>query len=123
MPLEWRQVDFDSGEVGQDARTTKNDDGRVFPMTVELRAVLKAQHVEHLRLKNTGQLEPWAFFRMVAEGRGGVCRGGLPRSHSARPPTDCSAKLRARGRAGTRRDAAHCHKTPSVFNRYNITSP
>ena len=42
LPLEWRQVDFDAGEVRLDAGTTKNGEGRVFPMTTDLRAVLKA---------------------------------------------------------------------------------
>ena len=37
LPLEWRQVDFAAGEVRLDAGTTKNGDGRVFPMTAELR--------------------------------------------------------------------------------------
>jgi integrase len=43
LPLEWRQVDFAAGEVRLDAGTTKNGDGRVFPMTAALRKVLKAQ--------------------------------------------------------------------------------
>jgi hypothetical protein len=33
--------------------------------------VLNAQNVEHERLKKAGQVEPWVFFRMVAEGRRG----------------------------------------------------
>ena len=40
VKLEWQQVDFDAGEVRLDAGTTKNKDGRVFPMT---RALLEAQ--------------------------------------------------------------------------------
>src|SRR5215203_1923842 len=40
LPLEWRQVDFEAGEVCLDAGRTKNGDARTFPMTVELRAVL-----------------------------------------------------------------------------------
>ena len=31
LPREWRHVDFPAGEVGLDAFTTRNDDGRVFP--------------------------------------------------------------------------------------------
>ena len=38
LPLEWRQVDFKAGEIRLDPETTKNRDGRVFPMTDDLRA-------------------------------------------------------------------------------------
>ena len=43
LPLEWRQVDMKAGEVRLDAGTTKNGEGRVFPITVELRRILGAQ--------------------------------------------------------------------------------
>lgn len=71
LTLEWRQIDFDAGEVRLDPETTKNRDGRVFPMTDDLRALLKARQVEHQRLKLAGQLVPWVFFRMVSKGRRG----------------------------------------------------
>jgi integrase len=71
LPLQWRQVDFDAREVRLDAGTTKNGEGRVFPFTADLRAMLATQHAEHERLKKAGQIEPWVFFRMVAHGRGG----------------------------------------------------
>ena len=41
LPLEWRQVDFEAGEIRLDPETTKNRDGRVFPMTDDLRALLE----------------------------------------------------------------------------------
>ncbi len=37
LPLEWRQVDFAAGEIRLNAGTTKNREGRVFPMTDDLR--------------------------------------------------------------------------------------
>lgn len=43
LPLRWSQVDFEAGTVRLDPGTTKNDEGRVFRMTIELRAVLEAQ--------------------------------------------------------------------------------
>ena len=43
LPLEWRQVDLQAGEVRLDAGTTKNGEGRVFPFTTELRRVLDDQ--------------------------------------------------------------------------------
>ncbi len=40
--LEWRHVDFAASEIRLDPGTTKNGDGRVFPMNAELRALLNA---------------------------------------------------------------------------------
>jgi integrase len=45
LPLQWRQVDFRAGIVRLDVGTTKNNDGRTFPMTPELLATLEAQRV------------------------------------------------------------------------------
>jgi integrase len=139
LPLEWRRVDFAAGEVRLDAGTTKNGDGRVFPMTAELRRVLEAQHAEHLRLKQAGVIVPWVFFRMVAEGRGGdkkpqpvvrfnkawksACKAaGCP----GRIPHDLRrTAIRNLVRAGVPERVAMKmtgHKTPSVFQRYNIVS-
>lgn len=139
LPLEWRQVDFAAGEVRLDAGTTKNREGRVFPMTTDLRTVLQAQHAEHERLKKAGQLEPWVFWRMVAEERGGekkpqpiisfnkawkiACRAaGCP----GRIPHDLRrTAVRNLVRAGIPERVAMMmtgHKTPSVFQRYNIVS-
>jgi integrase len=139
LPLEWRQVDFDGGEVRLDAGTTKNGEGRVFPMTADLRAVLKGRHAEHERLKKVGHIVPQVFFREVAEGRGGdkkpqpivslnkawqaACRSaGCP----GRIPHDLRrTAVRNLVRAGISERVAMQmtgHKTRSVFERYNITS-
>jgi integrase len=74
LPLEWRQVDLKSGTVRLEPGTTKNKEGRTFPMTKALRELLEAQHVEHECLKKRGNVLPWVFFRMVANGRGGPLR-------------------------------------------------
>src|SRR5262249_3671418 len=71
LPLEWRQVDFEGDEVRLDPGTTKNGEGRVFPMTKDLKQCLEAQHREHERLKKAGHIVPQVFFREVAEERGG----------------------------------------------------
>ena len=139
LPLQWRQVNFAAGEVKLDAGTTKNGEGRTFPMTADLRALLKRQHAEHERLKKAGQIEPWVFFRMVAEGRGGKkkpqaivrfdkswknactaagCPGRIP--HDMR-----RSAVRNLVRAGIAERVAMMmtgHKTRSVFERYNIVS-
>jgi integrase len=41
--LEWRHVDFLRSEIRLDPGKTKNREGRVFPMTAELRALLETQ--------------------------------------------------------------------------------
>src|SRR5712691_12267630 len=140
LPLEWRQVDFDAGEVRLEPGTTKNKEGRTFPFTAELRDVLNAQHAEHKRLKKAGHIFPQVFFREVAEGRGGekkpkvitslnkawkaACRqAGCP----GRSPHDMRrSAVRNLVRAGISERVAMMmagHKTRSVFERYNITSP
>ena len=43
LPLTWAQVDFAAGTVRLEVRTTKNDRGRTFVMTPDLRALLGAQ--------------------------------------------------------------------------------
>ena len=139
LPLEWRQVDFDAGEVRLEPGTTKNKDGRTFPFTAELRAVLLAQHAEHTRLKKAGHIFPQVFFREVAVGRGGekkpkvitslnkawkvACRAaGCP----GRIPHDMRrSAVRNLVRAGISERVAMMltgHKTRSVFERYNIVS-
>lgn len=139
LPLQWRNVDLKAGEVRLDAGTTKNREGRIFPMTDDLRALLEAQHAEHVRLKKAGQIVPWVFFRMIAETRGGQkqpqpirtldkawkaaciaagCPGRIP--HDLR-----RTAVRNMVRRGVPERVAMQltgHKTRSVFERYNIVS-
>jgi integrase len=125
--------------VRLDAETTKNREGRVFPFTADLRTLLEVQHVEHKKLKQAGTIEPWVFWRMVAEGRGGpktpqpiiafgkawknACKAaGCP----GRIPHDLRrTAIRAMVRSGVPERVAMTlsgHKTRSVFERYNIVS-
>lgn len=139
LTLEWRQVDLKGGEVRLDPETTKNRDGRVFPMTDELRSLLEARFIEHQRLRLAGQFVPWVFFRMTATRRGGpkeprqirafakawasACRrAGCP----GRIPHDFRrTAVRNMVRRGVSERVAMQlagHKTRSVFDRYNIVS-
>jgi integrase len=118
-----------------DPGTTKNGEGRVFPMTTELRQLLKARQGEHDRVKKAGHIVPWVFFREVAKGRGGDknpqaivslnkpwqagCRlAGCP----GRIPHDLRrTAVRNLVRAGISERVAMQmtgHKTRSVFERY-----
>jgi len=148
LPLLWRQVSFEErltpsqklpGTIRLDAGTTKNDEGRVFPFTEELRDVLEAQHAEHERLKDAGQIVPWVFFRLVAKGRGGALQPKRIRRFNKAWKAACVAAgapgriphdlrrtaVRNLVRAGIPERVAMRltgHKTRSVFERYNIVS-
>jgi len=65
LPLEWNRVDFEAGEIKLNPGATKNREGRTFPMTDALRAVLQARHAEHLRLHKSWGIFPLVFFREI----------------------------------------------------------
>jgi len=140
LTLEWRHVDLKAGEVRLDPGSTKNREGRVFKLTMELRKLLEAQKAERDRVaRDTGKICPFVFFRMVAEKRGGTkkprqvktitkawanacvaagCPGRIP--HDLR-----RTAVRNMVRAGIPERVAMKltgHKTRSVFERYNIVS-
>ena len=129
LPLEWRQVDFSAGEVRLDAGTTKNDEGRVFPFTAELRAVLEEQCTAADALARAGVICPWVFHRdgkrirrfekvWKPACRAAGCPGRIP--HDLR-----RTAVRNLVRAGVPERVAMQmtgHKTRSVFERYNIVS-
>ncbi|RPJ51701.1 MAG: site-specific integrase, partial [Acidobacteria bacterium] len=127
--LQWRQVDFKIGRVVLDPGTTKNDEGRVFRFTAELREVLEAQWNEHEALKKVGIFCPFVFqkkgkpigdFRKRWET---ACKAaGVPGRiiHDFR-----RTAVRNLVRAGVPERVAMQmtgHKTRSVFERYNIVS-
>ena len=103
LGLEWRNVDFKAGDVRLDAGTTKNRQGRVFPMTVELRGLLETQDAQHEQLKKAGHIVPWVFLRMVAQD------GGLvePRRIRYFPDVLDQRVSRGRGPGSLVHDAAH----------------
>jgi len=140
LPLEWRQVDFDANEVRLFPETTKNDEGRVFPLTRDLRAILDQQWTLHQQLKEAGHVCPFVFVRLVGK-RGGkaprvpkrilrfnkawrkACKAaGAP----GRIPHDLRrTAVRNLERAGVPRSVAMKltgHKTESVYRRYDIVS-
>jgi len=128
LTLEWRQVDLVASEVRLSAGTTKNGDGRVFPITRALRALLleRAGVRDQLRL-DRGHICPWVFHRngvpitTFAKAWKTACvKAGCP----GRIPHDLRrTAVRNLVRAGIPERVAMQmtgHKTRSVFERYNI---
>lgn len=140
LPLEWRSVDLRAGEVRLDPGTTKNREGRTFPLTAELRALLEERKEETNRLKREGVITPWVFYRTVEREdeeekpevrrivsfqrawrtacKAAGCPGRIP--HDLR-----RTAVRNLVRAGVPETVAMKltgHKTRSVFERYNIVS-
>jgi len=139
LPLEWRQVNFEAGEIRLEPGTTKNGDGRTFPFTKTLRVLLQRRHGEREALKKASTIEPRVFWRMVADKRGvekkpraivsfdkawkvackaAGCPGRIPHDfrrtavrNLVRADIPDSIAMKLTG-----------HKTRSVFDRYDIAS-
>ena len=143
QPLEWSAVDFNArvspaqvvaGTLTIAVGADKNEQGRVFPFTAELRRVLLAQRVIRERCRRAGHVTPYVFVRVDAAGRPSAIKSfrhhwrlaakaaGVP----GHVPHDFR-RTAARNlvRAGTPETVAMRltgHKTRSVFERYNIVS-
>jgi integrase len=131
LTLQWRQIDFRSTDtVLLDPGTTKNDEGRVFPFTKELRELLEAQRADTDRLQRQRRIVcPWVFHRdgQPIKSYDGAwhsaCRNaGVPgrRVHDFRRST-----VRRLEQAGVSRSVGMKltgHKTESVYRRYAIVS-
>src|SRR5215510_6883666 len=75
LPLEWRQIDWSGRFVRLDPGTTKNGEGRSFPFTVALEALLKEQLADHERLKKEDRIVPQVFHRDAHESATSEQRG------------------------------------------------
>ena len=144
LPLELRQVDFVAGEVRLDPGTTKNDEGRVFPFTAELRRILEEQRrLADLVRREMGMIPRYVFFHVVElkDGTLGKKSGaritgsGFDKAwRRAREKAGCPGRIphdfrrtavRNLERAGVPRSVAMKltgHKTESVYRRYAIVS-
>jgi integrase len=127
MPLEWRQVDWPGRTIRLDPGTTKSGDGRTFPFTTAIEALLTAQWAEHERLKKTGRIVPLVFhrngkaIRHVRNAWMNACTAaGIPGRllHDMR-----RSAVRNLERDGVSRSAAMAmvgHKTEAIYRRYAI---
>ncbi len=130
LPLTWAQVDFRGGIVRLEPGTTKNREGRTFPMFPELRALLEAQraYTESIQ-RERGCIIPCVFHRDGRPIRSfrrswkTACRNaGQP----GRIPHDFRrTAVRNMVRRGVSERVAMQltgHKTRSIFDRYHIVS-
>ena len=129
LGLEWRCVD--STSVRLDPGTTKNDEGRVFPLTRPLVELLEQRRRSTRALEQSGsRLVPFVFtwqdgrqIRDFREAWGhAVAQAGVPGRifHDLR-----RSAVRNLVRAGVSETVAmrlSGHKTRAVFDRYNIVS-
>lgn len=127
FPMQWSQVDFEAAVVRLEPGTTKNDEGRTFPFTAELRDVLEQQRAGNRDLKKRGIICPWVFNRnghriksVKNAWNKARTNAGLPGrlQHDFR-----RTAIRNLIRAGVGEKVAMLmcgHKTRSVFDRYCI---
>ena len=130
LGLQWRNVDFQGGCVRLDPGTTKNGEGRVFPLTTELRALLDSQKASAERLsKQYGMICPWVFHRegrQIRSFRKAFATACKQAGLAHKIPHDFRrTAVRNLVRAGVPERVAMQltgHKTRAVFERYNIVS-
>ena len=129
LTLEWRQVDFEANEIRIDPGVTKGGEGRVFPMTPDVRKLLEAQRAQMDALKKHGIVCPYVFQRngkpitsIIKAFKAGCRAAGYP----GRIPHDLRrSAVRNLVRSGIPESVAMKltgHRTRSVFERYNIVS-
>jgi len=130
LPLTWAQVDFAGGVVRLEPGTTKNQDGRTFPLFPELRTLLEAQRTYTDKVQRDRQaIIPWVFHRRgkpiksFRKSWATACRlAGQP----GRIPHDFRrTAVRNMVRRGIPERVAMQlggWKTRSVFDRYHIVS-
>lgn len=137
VSLQWQQVDFNGRTVR--LFDSKNGEGRVFPFTPELEAVLRKQWEGSENLKHTrGVISPWVFTSPIGkepDPRDGDRIGEFKKSWK----TACKkagvpvrifhdfrrTAVRNLERAGVPRSVAMKltgHKTESIYRRYDIVS-
>ncbi|HEX6031862.1 MAG TPA: site-specific integrase [Tepidiformaceae bacterium] len=125
LTRQWPHVDFQSGWLRLEPGETKNAEGRQFPLTPALRAVLERQRERTLAIERaTGTIIPWVFHRSgrpIKSFRRAwltACKAaGIP----DRIPHDFRrTAVRSLERAGVPRSTAMKmvgHKTESIYRR------
>jgi integrase len=129
LTRQWRHVDFDAGWLRLDPGETKNGEGRMFPLTPELRAVLEAQREAVRALeRKLGRVIPFLFVHpdgsAIQDFRGAWAKACKDADVPGRLLHDFRrTAVRNLERAGVARSAAMKrtgHKTEAVYRRYAI---
>jgi len=130
LSRQWRHVDMANGWLRLEPGESKNGEGRQFPFTSELRAVLHQQRewVRELERK-TEKIIPWVFCRVDGEGIGDFRKAWASACKAAGIPGRLVHDFRRTAvrnleRAGVPRSSAMKltgHKTEAVYRRYAIT--
>ncbi len=125
--LRWKQVDLARGLVRLDPGTTKNDEPRLIPLTVELQKILKKQ----LEKRNATHSDcPYVCFKRNGKQIGNFRKAWAKACTKAEVPGLIFHDLRRTGvrnlvRAGVPERVAMAisgHRTRAVFDRYNIVN-
>jgi integrase len=129
LTREWRHINFAIGWLTLDANSSKNGEGREFPFTPDLKAILEAQrhYVKEIE-RRRGCVIPWVFVHNngspIKDFRGAwkeACRAALVPGrlvHDLR-----RTAVRNLESAGVSRSAAMKltgHRTENVYARYAI---
>jgi integrase len=129
LPLEWRHVDRQKGEVRLDPGTTKNQAGRVFPFTYELRDLFDELWKAHEARAKAGTIGLYVFTRAgrrIKSLRGAWAKACGAAGYPGRILHDLRrSAVRNMERKGLSRSVAMQltgHKTEAVYRRYAITS-
>lgn len=128
LTRKWQHVDLENGWLRLDPGESKNSEGRMFPLTPELRYTLSRQFERTRQLQlATGQLIPWVFHRAgkpIKNYYGGWDRACSVAGYPDRVAHDLRrTAVRNLERAGVPRSAAMKmtgHKTESIYRRYAI---
>ena len=130
--LRWTNVAFDAGEVRLDPGTTKTGEGRVFPFTADLRALLERRRaVTHERERELGRIVPHVFTRANGERLGTFNKAWATACRTAGVPGRVLHDFRRTAvrnlvRAGVPERVAMQMvgwKSRQMLDRYHIVSP
>ena len=128
LPLTVGQVDLKAGVVRLEPGKTKNNEGRSFYVTAELRKVLKAQLIAIEELKRKGTICPYVFHRPDGSEIRNFRKQWIDACEKAGHPGKLfhdfrRSAVRTLERSGVPRSTAMAmvgHKTESIYRRYAI---
>ncbi len=133
LPLRWGvNVDLQAGEIRLEPGTTKNNEGRVFPISVLPRlaeVLIRQKRRTEAMERSTRRIIPWVFHRQgnrIKQFRGAWDKAFREAGIARKIPHDFRrTAVRNLERAGVPRSVAMRlvgHKTESMYRRYAIVA-